>query len=971
MFLAAWTAAQPELLAQGESESVPVTDAMLQAPASGDWPMWRRTLDGWGYEHSDVVFDDPGSRPVRRTMRADSVLNTLSGRISTTPDNQILVELAPDDIVPANLFDLSGRTLVFTPDGRGVYSRSVRALAWEEDLGNPVNDNAEIELGFRFEFSGREWESFFVSRRGLITFGEPYPFSQHGPDRWGTMSEIAEHLGSFPMISALYKPRLGGWSTFEAERFGNTQHVSRWPDRVVITWITTDPAFHVHGLPPKEKTRFQMALHADGRIAFHYAPEPRDPDEAIRDGIVGLFPAVAKTSLIGSVPDPVDGSLPAHLDLRETAIYMTSEPDLVLVEFTTRGPIRPVPDQELIYAVEIDTDEPWTNDREDQEFLWGLAVQPDGRRTAQWDATKPAYDSDADDNRIGLLVDSSEFAGRPASVAAYSGQWNTVTGSWRLGNGERSAVISFPQVTESAPTDLSQSGSSAVQHEVFHHTGLKDYLIPIACGVIKAQGDEFDAIVFHSQFRFDIQFPGSWWGYYPGNVPIRGIGMSEELLQEKSPCGSRMRGQWNFPIWAKSDFVAVADGSGGYAASPDGMWHLAHEFTHTWAAYVSYVRSGEREPLSTGSHWLPELHAPAPFARAGSIMGGSYWRENADGTFTPLLLDEKGEAGLSWLDLYLAGLATPDEVPDTFILRNLQEAGGGRRGPHTAEKEIVTMEQVLAAMGPRNPPAARSQTLFNSGFVYLLEPGQTPDPEQLAFHAEFSDQTVEHWRRITGGRSQITTAVPTLPNGSPVAVGTLPDLTLRAGGRAAVVDVAGAFRDPEGDPLTYRVASSAPAVATAVVAGSQAAVTPVSEGRATVTVTATDTGGLSAMQQFAVAVVVSSTFTDHPLRPGTTPIKAVHFHELRERIVALRVRSGLPVVGWTDPTLVAGVTPVKRVHLTELRSALDAAYDAVRRPRPAYTDAVVAAGVTAVKAAHIMELRSAVLLLESGTGTAP
>ena len=145
-----------------------------------------------------------------------------------------------------------------------------------------------------------------------------------------------------------------------------------------------------------------------------------------------------------------------------------------------------------------------------------------------------------------------------------------------------------------------------MQHEVFHHTGLKDYLIPIACGVIKAQGDEFDAIVFHSQFRFDIQFPGSWWGYYPGNVPIRGIGMSEELLQEKSPCGSRMRGQWNFPIWAKSDFVAVADGSGGYAASPDGMWHLAHEFTpHLGSLCVLRQERGaravvDRVPLAAG-----------------------------------------------------------------------------------------------------------------------------------------------------------------------------------------------------------------------------------------------------------------------------------------------------------------------------------------------------------------------------------
>ena len=87
------------------------------------------------------------------------------------------------------------------------------------------------------------------------------------------------------------------------------------------------------------------------------------------------------------------------------------------------------------------------------------------------------------------------------------------------------------------------------------------------------------------------------------------------------------------------------------------------------------------------------------------------------------------------------------------------------------------MEQVLAAMGPRDPPAARSQTLFNIGFVYLLEPGQTPDPEQLAFHAEFRDRTVEHWRRITSGRSQMTTAVAILPTsrecpaGSPTWMG--------------------------------------------------------------------------------------------------------------------------------------------------------------------------------------------------------
>ena len=513
--------------------------------------------------------------------------------ISVTSENQILLELMPEDVVPANPMDLAGRTLMFTPAGGG-YSREVRALDWDEDLGDPVDDNAEIV--FQFDFAGREWESFFVSRYGLVTFGEPYPFSQHGPDRWGTMAEIAEHLGAPPVIAALYKPRLGGWSVHDAENFGNVQHVSRRPDRVVVTWITTDPAFHVHGVAPQEKTRFQLTLYTDGRIAFHYAPEPADPDEAIRDGIVGLFPT-AETS-----------------------------PEL---------------------------------------------------------------------------------------------------------------------------------------YEVFHHTGVKDHLVPIGCRVIETLGDEFDAIFLHSQFRYDIQFSGSWWGYYPGNVPIRGIGFPERLDERKSPCGTRLRGQWGFAIWTKSDFVAILDDSGGLAPGPEGTWHLAHEFTHTWAARASYLRDGEIEPVwGGGTHWLPGLHTPAAFVRTGSIMGGDFWRENADGTFTRNVAETKSEEGLAWLDLYLSGLATADEVPDTFLLRNLQETGRGWRGPHTAEKEIVTMEQVLAALGPRDPPPERSQKVFNVGFVYLLEPGQEPDQDQLRFHALFLDGALEYWARITGGRSRLTTELP-------------------------------------------------------------------------------------------------------------------------------------------------------------------------------------------------------------------
>jgi alcohol dehydrogenase (cytochrome c) len=39
----------PATAQTGASNFVPVTDAMLKNPAPGDWLMWRRTLNGWGY----------------------------------------------------------------------------------------------------------------------------------------------------------------------------------------------------------------------------------------------------------------------------------------------------------------------------------------------------------------------------------------------------------------------------------------------------------------------------------------------------------------------------------------------------------------------------------------------------------------------------------------------------------------------------------------------------------------------------------------------------------------------------------------------------------------------------------------------------------------------------------------------------------------------------------------------------------
>ena len=135
------------------------------------------------------------------------------GQIATTADNQILVELTPEDTTPANPFDLDGRTLVFTPDGDGGYSRSVQPVAWENNDGQTVADRAQIPFQrFRFDFAGRTWGSFFVSRQGLITFGEPLGYTYDDiENRFDTMSGIATKFVTTPTISPLYKPLLDKW----------------------------------------------------------------------------------------------------------------------------------------------------------------------------------------------------------------------------------------------------------------------------------------------------------------------------------------------------------------------------------------------------------------------------------------------------------------------------------------------------------------------------------------------------------------------------------------------------------------------------------------------------------------------------------------------------------------------------------------------------------------------------------------
>lgn len=91
------------------------------------------------------------------------------------------------------------------------------------------------------------------------------------------------------------------------------------------------------------------------------------------------------------------------------------------------------------------------------------------------------------------------------------------------------------------------------------------------------------------------------------------------------------------------------------------------------------------------------------------------------------------------------------------------------------------------------------------------------------------------------------------PNEPPMAEGTIDDVTVFAGSEATV-DVTDNFSDPDDDELTYEATSSDEAVATVATEGAVVTVTGVAPGSATVTVTASDAGMLSASLEFGVTV---------------------------------------------------------------------------------------------------------------------
>ena len=205
---------------------------------------------------------------------------------------------------------------------------------------------------------------------------------------------------------------------------------------------------------------------------------------------------------------------------------------------------------------------------------------------------------------------------------------------------------------------------------------------------------------------------------------------------------------------------------------------------------------------------------------------------------------------------------------------------GGRRSPgfHPALALAATAAWVAACENPQPPlscGAIPGQAVFVGEATTVEACFDDPNGDVLVYAAATSDPGVAvvavagHTVTVDGvapGTAFVTVTATdaggleaeesfqvVVPNRAPVAVGVIPSLEL-AVGDSAVVDVSGYFSDPDGEGLSYAAAFSDTVVATVSGRGGVFTVNARRKGVATVTVTATDPGGLAAVQSFAVTV---------------------------------------------------------------------------------------------------------------------
>ena len=226
--------------------------------------------------------------------------------------------------------------------------------------------------------------------------------------------------------------------------------------------------------------------------------------------------------------------------------------------------------------------------------------------------------------------------------------------------------------------------------------------------------DNFDFLFVANNLVESVDILGPRGYYIPVKNDVQGIG--SPLFSETGWWGSRgrLQGVIALPFVARTEDPEWPEGREG---TPIGSGPGVHEMMHRWANWL----------WPAGAHW--------GFSSANGLLGGfdiALLEDHGSGRYTAGWFNTNGTVGLPFspIELYLAGLAPPEEVPDLWVAEDgewLLDSEGNRRLASngyplfTASRiRTLTIEDIIAEHGQRIPAVDRSQKDFRAAVILLV-----------------------------------------------------------------------------------------------------------------------------------------------------------------------------------------------------------------------------------------------------------
>lgn len=658
----------------------------------------------------------------------------------TLRDGIYVLDADPTNAPFFHPIDLEGKTIVLDRRDDATFMASTAPLAWDYEPGNvvsfePAGSPIVLNLPFDFPFFNKTVRRLYVSPQHALYLAPP---------RESAIDQRSE-LEAVTSTEGIIAPFL---TTPNLQPEIPTVEVKLRTDAATITWTIPDVS------------AVQAVVARSGYIRFGYKKLGLKGGTVVVSSGSEMWRG-SRTRLAsrfddpGDVPNRIPPALAAMLDIQSVAVERISDLDLLEVRITARAPLdrTKIPDGDrVIYSLSLGNG-----------GTASLDIDPAGPLRYYL----PAWGA-RDDSPAGRIEASAVVFDIPqAELETYSHDGEvTITASALLSSARGGDVVAPIVVPLEAPahriaTDFtSLNTATAIPGPIVEAFTLPAISVERVWDEVRAatglRGEDLDGVAIYQNFLTDIIL---YAGAYStgGNAGASGVTDNEGVGPTRPHAPGLMH--------------MNAIGYGWNRSPQTASFIILHELGHHWLFFPFIMEDGERRQSINpdGMHPAQYVDFRAAFPvytdHDVSVMGGGAFRDNRDGSFTS---NEFSSYGYSWLDLYLMGLASPEEVASFFYIADSSPRLGNSYFPPGAKtvrgrRIDVFMHQIVDAMGPRIPAYPETPRNFHTVFVLLADPRRPVTDAEIASVADYRRLLERDFAKATGGRAAVTTAYEPTP----------------------------------------------------------------------------------------------------------------------------------------------------------------------------------------------------------------